>query len=277
MKSKFNMPAIYMLLLTIQLSVSSFADAGELDGLNAIVTGGSRGIGEAAVYALAREGVNVAIVVNKSTQEAETVLVRVKELGVDACVIQCDVANPDDVKRMVDAVITRWGKIDILVNNAGIVNGARAEDLSYEDWKRTIDVNLTGVFLCAQAVGKSMIQQQVKGSIINISSICAHIVVIPQKQCHYNASKGGVGMLTKSLAVEWAEYGIRVNAISPGYIKTQLVDFAKELHPGWIEKTPMKTIGQPEDIAEAILYLASPKSKFMTGADWIIDGGYTAQ
>lgn len=277
MKSKFNMPAIYMLLLTIQLSVSSFADAGELDGLNAIVTGGSRGIGEAAVYALAREGANVAIVVNKSTQEAETVLVRVKELGVDACVIQCDVANPDDVKRMVDAVITRWGKIDILVNNAGIVNGARAEDLSYEDWKRTIDVNLTGVFLCAQAVGKSMIQQQVKGSIINISSICAHIVVIPQKQCHYNASKGGVGMLTKSLAVEWAEYGIRVNAISPGYIKTQLVDFAKELHPGWIEKTPMKTIGQPEDIAEAILYLASPKSKFMTGADWIIDGGYTAQ
>lgn len=250
--------------------------AGELDGLNAIVTGGSRGIGEACVFALAREGANIAIAVNKSTDEAKKVAEKSKELGVDVCVIQCDVANPNDVKRMVDAVIKRWGKIDILVNNAGITHGSAAEDLSFEDWQRMINVNLTGVFLCAQAVGKKMIEQGINGSIINISSICGHIVVVPQKQCHYNASKGAVGMLTKSLAVEWADHGIRVNAISPGYIKTKILDFAKELHPIWIEKTPMKTMGQPEDIAEAVLYLASPKSKYVTGSDWVIDGGYTA-
>lgn len=256
--------------------LSTYCCAGELDGLNAIVTGGSRGIGEACVFALAREGANVAIAVNVSTEEAEGVAEKAKKLGVDVYVLQCDVANPNDVKVMVDNVMKRWGKIDILVNNAGMTHGSAAEDLSFQDWQRMIDVNLTGVFLCAQAVGKKMIEHGTKGSIINISSICGHIIVVPQKQCHYNASKGGVGMLTKSLAVEWADRGIRVNTISPGYIKTKILDFAKELHPIWIEKTPMKTMGQPEDIAEAVLYLASPKSKYVTGADWIIDGGYTA-
>lgn len=226
--------------------------------------------------ALAKEGANVAVVVNKSTDEAEKVAAKGREIGVDAYVVQCDVANPDDVKRMAESVGGRWGKIDILVNNAGIAQGMPAEDLSFQDWQRMIDVNLTGVFLCSQAVGKKMIEQGVKGSIINISSISGHVVVVPQKQCHYNASKGGVGMLTKSLAVEWAEHGIRVNAISPGYIKTKIIDFAKELHPIWVEKIPMKTMGQPEDIAEAVLYLAGPKSKYVTGADWIIDGGYTS-
>lgn len=276
MLSAKNLNKNFSLVFSLLLLLASYSYSGEIKGLNAIVTGGSRGIGEACVYALAREGANVAIAVNKSTDEAEKVAVKARELGIDACVIQCDVANPDDVQRMVDSVIGRWGKIDILVNNAGMTHGSPAEDLSYEDWRRMIDVNLTGVFLCAQAVGKKMIERDMTGSIINISSICGHIVVVPQKQCHYNASKGGVGMLTKSLAVEWAEYGIRVNAISPGYIKTKILDFAKELHPIWIEKTPMKTMGQPEDIAEAVLYLASPKSKYVTGADWIIDGGYTA-
>lgn len=265
-----------MWILTLMLLLTSNTDAGELDGLNAIVTGGSRGIGESCVYALGKEGANVAIVVNKSIDEANEVAEKAKKMGINAFVIECDVANPNDVKKMVDEVITRWGKVDILVNNAGITHGSSAEDLSFQDWQRMIDVNLTGVFLCAQAVGKNMITQGVKGSIINISSICAHIVVVPQKQCHYNAAKGGVGMLTKSLAVEWAEHGIRVNAISPGYIRTKILDFAKELHPIWIEKTPMKAMGQPEDVAEAVLYLASPKSKYVTGADWIIDGGYTA-
>lgn len=267
-----------MKLINIVLSLLWFSNAfgGELTGLNAIVTGGSRGIGEACVYALAREGANVAIAVNKSCDEGEQVAEKARQSGVDVCVFQCDVANPQDVQAMVDGVMKRWGKIDILVNNAGMTHGSSAEDLSYQDWQRMIDVNLTGVFLCAQAVGKTMIAQGVKGSIINISSICGHIVVQPQKQCHYNASKGGVGMLSKSLAVEWADRGIRVNTISPGYIKTKILDFAKELHPIWIEKTPMKTMGQPEDIAEAVLYLASPKSKYVTGADWIIDGGYTA-
>lgn len=263
-------------ILSLLLLSTNLCFGAELDGLHAIVTGGSRGIGEACVFALAKEGANVAIAVDKSVDEAEKVAEKAKKLGVDVFVIQCDVANPTDVKIMVETVVKRFGKIDILVNNAGITHGSAAEDLSFQDWQRMLDVNLTGVFLCAQAVGKKMIEQGIKGSIINISSICGHIVVIPQKQCHYNASKGGVGMLTKSLAVEWADHNIRVNAISPGYIKTKILDFAKELHPIWIEKTPMKTMGQPADIAEAVLYLASPKSKYVTGADWIIDGGYTA-
>ena len=125
-----------------------------VQGSTTIVTGGSRGIGEACVMALAREGSNVAIAVNRSTDEAKKVAEKAQKMGVDACVFQCDVANPDDVKKMVEDVISRWGNIDILVNNAGITHGASAEDLSFQDWKRMIDVNLTGVFLCAQAVGK---------------------------------------------------------------------------------------------------------------------------
>lgn len=256
-------------LLTV---ISSYAQ--ELKGYNAIVTGGSRGIGEAACILLAKEGANVAVIVNQSLDEAEEVAQKLKEYSVDAFAYSCDVADPDQVEAMVNEVVKRFGSIDILVNNAGIAQGMPAEKMSFQDWKRMIDVNLTGVFLCSQAAGRRMIEQGTGGSIINISSICAHIVVTPQKQCHYNAAKGGVGMLTKSLAVEWADHGIRVNAISPGYIKTKLLEPAKDLHPIWAEKTPQKTLGEPLDIAEAILYLASPKSKFVTGADWIIDGGY---
>ena len=262
-----------IILSFLSLSISTFA--GELDGMNAIVTGGSRGIGESCCHLLAKEGANVAIAVAQSVEEAEKVAILLKAMYcVDAFVVQCDVAKPDDVERMVAEVVNRWGAIDVLVNNAGIAQCVPAEKMSFQQWQRMIDVNLTGVFLCAQAVGKEMMAKGNGGSIINISSICGHIVVQPQEQCHYNAAKGGVGMLTKSLAVEWAQHGIRVNAISPGYINTKLVQFASALHPTWIDKTPMKTIGEPEDIAQAVVYLASPKAKFVTGADWIIDGGY---
>jgi sorbose reductase len=266
---------IFTLLFFLFIFSAFSCFAQELKGLNAFITGGSRGIGEACAYAFAREGANIAIAVGKSFEEAEAVADKIRTVyGVDAVVFACDVSNPEQVRNAVDAMVSKWGSIDILVNNAGIVHSSAAEDLSYEDWKRMIDVNLSGVFLCSKEAGRKMIAQGKGGSIINISSICAHIVVEPQKQCHYNAAKGGVGMLTKSLAVEWAKYNIRVNAISPGYIHTKLLDFAKPLHAGWMERTPMKTLGSPEDIAEAVLYLASSKAKFVTGSDWIIDGGY---
>lgn len=245
-----------------------------LAGLNAFVTGGSRGIGEATALALAQAGANVTIAVANSLDEAEQVAERVRGYGVDSFVARCDVAREADVDALVKAVEARWGPLDIAVNNAGIVDNAAAEEMSLAQWQRMIDVNLTGVFLCSRAAGRAMIASGQGGAIINVSSICAHIVVAPQKQCHYNAAKGGVNMLTKTLAAEWAPYNIRVNTVSPGYIGTKLVAQMHDLHPIWQGQTPMQRLGQPQEIADVIVFLASPKASFVTGSDWIADGGY---
>lgn len=247
-----------------------------LKGKNAFVTGGSRGIGRATALALAEAGANVCIAVAHSLDEANEVVEDVKKLGADSFAIVCDVANADDVQGMVDMIVQRWGTVDIAINNAGIVNNAAAEDMALSQWQRMIDVNLTGVFLCSQSAGRAMIKGGTGGVIINVSSICASIVVAPQKQCHYNAAKGGVNMLSKTLAVEWAEHGIRVNTVSPGYIGTKLVAQMHDLHPTWTGKTPMKRLGEPQEIADVIVFLASPKASFVTGSEWIADGGYVA-
>lgn len=245
-----------------------------LSGCNAIVTGGSRGIGAACCLELAKEGANVAIVANQSLDEAEVVAQKIREMGRQAIVVQCDVGNPESIEAMVQSVYQQFEQVHVLVNNAGIAQVSKAEDLSYHDWQRMIDVNLTGVFLCAQKVGQKMIEQHVAGSIINISSICGHAIVEPDLHSHYNASKAGVSMLSKSLAFEWAPHHIRVNTISPGYIKTEMTNHP-EWRSIWAQKTPLGHMGQPVDIARAVVLLASDKSKFTTGADWIIDGGYT--
>ena len=264
----------FKLIFAVSLSCF-FLIACDLKNQNAIVTGGSRGIGEETCYLLAKEGVNVAVVANQSFMQAKLVAEKVKELGVNAIAIQCDVSDPDQVKQIVDQASTELGDITILVNNAGVAIVAPAEDMSYETWRRVIDTNLTSVFLVSQAVGKKLIEKSLRGSIINISSICSHIVVEPQKHCNYNVPKGGVNMLTKTLAVEWAPYNIRVNSISPGYIYTAMTAQATIHFDDWNLKTPQKHMGESSDIAEAIVYLASNKAKFVTGSDWIIDGGYT--
>jgi NAD(P)-dependent dehydrogenase (short-subunit alcohol dehydrogenase family) len=246
----------------------------DLHGLNALVTGSSRGIGKNTAFALARAGANVVINSNITVDEAEMVVSELTRLNVKSFNISADVSDPNAVKSMFERINNEWGSIDILVNNAGIADSAPAEDLDYEKWLRMINVNLSAVFLCSQAAGKMMIAQKKGGVIINVSSICGHIVVHPQKQCHYNAAKGGVAMLTKSLAAEWAEHGIRVNAISPGYIGTDLVEGMKSLHPTWQSKTPLGRLGIPSEIADVIAFLASPKAAFVTGSDWIVDGGY---
>ena len=175
-------------------------------------------------------------------------------------------------------IVEKLGGIDIAVNNAGICINAPADHMSFADWKRVIDVNLTGVFLTSQAAGRQMILQGQGGSIINTASMSAHIVNVPQPQCAYNASKAGVIQLTKSLAVEWAKRGVRVNSISPGYIGTDLTLSSETLKPliaQWNAMAPMGRLGKPEELESICVYLAGDTSTFTTGADFGLDGAFT--
>lgn len=193
--------------------------------------------------------------------------------------MRSDVTSPEDAQSVVVNVMERFGRIDVLINNAGIVKLVKAEDMDLQDWNTVINVNLNGVFIMSQAVGKVMIGHR-KGSIINISSMSGLIVNIPQSQSAYNASKAGVIMLTKSLASEWARHNIRVNTIAPGYMKTDLTapyfNENGEMVQRWMDLSPMGRPGNPDELGGIALYLASDASSFATGAVFVIDGGYTA-
>ncbi len=245
----------------------------DLTGKSAFVTGGAQGIGKTIALAYADFGANVAIV-DLDLEKAEQACAEIKAKGVKALAIQTDVTKPEQVDAMVRQVVAEFGSLDIAVNNAGIANLNPAEEISYEDWVKVLDVNLNGVFLCAQAAGKVMLEQG-SGSIISTASMSASIINIPQKIANYCASKAGVKHLTKALAVEWAERGVRVNCISPGYIGTELVASMTDYLPGWTAKTPAGRIGRPEDLIGAYVYLASDASLWTTGADIVVDGGYT--
>ena len=178
---------------------------------------------------------------------------------------------------MINAVLGAFGRLDAAFCNAGICINESAEEMSLENWQKVIDINLTGVFLTAQAAGKVMIKQG-GGSIVTTASMSGHIVNVPQPQCAYNASKAGVIMLTKSMAVEWALKNVRVNSISPGYIGTDLIMNApqlKALIETWKGLSPMKRLGKPEELQAIAVYLASDASPFTTGADFGIDGAFT--
>ncbi len=246
----------------------------DLRGEKAIVTGAAQGLGEQMALGLAEAGADVAVVdinIDRAAKVAESI----QNLGRESISIKADVTKVSDVENMVRIVKDRFGKIDILINNAGIANHLPAEEISKEEWDSVIEINLSGTFLCAQAVGREMIKQK-KGNIINISSMSGLIVNIPQPQIHYNTSKAGVIMITKSLAGEWAKYNIRVNAIAPGYMRTPLVDkvFPK-YGKGWSSLTPMGRIGDPSEIKGPALFLASKASSFVTGSVLVMDGGYT--
>ncbi|HEY5584844.1 MAG TPA: SDR family oxidoreductase [Ruminiclostridium sp.] len=245
----------------------------KLNGKKAFVTGGARGIGKCAAIALAEAGVDVAIV-DWDIQEAEKTAKELEAYGGKSIAVKADVTNPDDVNKMIATILEAFGTIDIAFNNAGICINEKAEDMSYDSWKKVIDINLTGIFLTSQAAGRVMIKNG-KGSIINTASMSGHIVNSPQPQCAYNASKAGVIMLTKSLAVEWAPHNVRVNCISPGYIATEMTLSAKQWIPTWLEASPLKRMGNPEELQGAIIYLASDASTFTTGSDIVIDGAFT--
>lgn len=249
-----------------------------LKGRNAIVTGGGQGLGKAMAMGLAQAGADIIIAARRTQSAMETKPI-IESYGVKCTVIQGDMRNEDDIKAMVAAVLKEYGKIDILFNNAGTWRGDDAEKVTTEDWKEVIDVNLTGPFIVSREVGKVMLKQG-KGSIVNIASMSGMVVNTPQNQCAYNASKGGLIMLTKSMATEWATRGVRVNAICPGYIRTEMSeDRYQKKDPAierWFSMTPMGRSGKAEELMGLAVYLASDASGFATGSTYVLDGGYTA-
>jgi NAD(P)-dependent dehydrogenase (short-subunit alcohol dehydrogenase family) len=248
-----------------------------LGGKTAIVTGGGQGIGLACVEALAEAGAKVAIS-DRDMKVAEAGRAEMKKKGYDVELVDMDVTDSKRVSDVADQLVSRHGKIDILVNNAGIARSETpAEMVNDEHWLNVIDVNLNGTFWCCRAFGKHMLQAKA-GTIVNIGSMSGFIVNKPQEQCYYNASKAAVHHLTKSLAAEWGARGVRVNAVAPTYIETPLNAFVKsnpKMYDAWIGGTPMARLGQVEEIASVVLFLASDAASLMTGSIVLVDGGYT--
>ncbi len=246
----------------------------DLSGKVAVVTGGNTGLGEAFARALAEVGARVAIAARDHDQ-SERVARAIGNAGGEAIAVDVDVTRPDEVERMVGEVTERLGPVDILVNNAGVCYHRPAAEVPREEWLRVFDVNVHGLWYCAQAVGRQMIERG-GGVIVNVGSISALIVNRPQMQPAYNASKAAVHQLTKSLAAEWAPHNVRVNALAPGYVKTAMAPVDQpEFRCHWIEDAPMGRYATPEEIAPSLIYLASDASRFMTGSVLVIDGGYT--
>ncbi|NCD34675.1 MAG: SDR family oxidoreductase [Spartobacteria bacterium] len=247
---------------------------GNFKNKTAYVTGGAGGIGRVAALGLAREGADVAIV-DINAAGARNVSEEIEKLGRRSMAIQCDVTSEESVQNMMDTIISEWGRIDIAFYNAGIADNTAAEDMEYAAWRRLMDINLNGIFLCCRAAGRQMIVQK-SGVIINTASMSGSVVNVPQPQCSYNTSKAGVIMLTKSLAMEWAPHNVRVNCISPGYIGTEMTLAApEEWKSVWTANTPQRRMGKPEELVSAILYLADDSSTYTTGLDLVVDGGYS--
>ena len=254
-----------------------YLDKFKLDGRVALVTGGGRGIGAACVEALAEAGAKV-VIADFDAKVAEEGRDALKKKGHEAEIMLMNVTDPTRVTEVADALVAKHGRVDILVNNAGIARSETpAEKTTDEHWLNVIDVNLNGVFWCCRAFGRHMLDKQ-SGSIVNIGSMSGFIVNKPQEQSYYNASKAGVHHLTKSLAAEWATRGVRVNAVAPTYINTPLTAFAKTnkaMYQTWLDMTPMGRLGEVDEIASVVLFLASDASSLLTGSIVLADGGYT--
>lgn len=249
-----------------------------LDGRTALVTGGGQGIGRAFCHALAEAGASVAVL-DIDGGAAAAVAAELAAKGARSLPVTADVTDPDRVAAAVAQVVSTWGGLTIGVNNAGIGQWVDSEAATPEEWDRVMRVNLDAVFWCAQAEARVMLRAGY-GKIVNTASMSAHIANVPQRQAAYNASKAAVLHLTRTLAAEWADRGVRVNSISPGYTRTALVEkllatpVGKDMMSRWLPLIPQGRFAEVTDLQGALVYLASAASDYATGADIVIDGGY---
>lgn len=242
-----------------------------LEGKVALITGGSRGIGKSIALKLASLGANVIINYSSNETKANKVVDEIKELGSEGIAIKADVSNVEQAKNLIDEALSKFNKIDILVNNAGITKDNLIMRMTEEDWDLVLDINLKGSFNVTKSIIRKMIKQKY-GSIINISSIVG--LTGNAGQCNYSASKAGIIGLTKSLAKEVGKKNIRVNAIAPGFIETDMTDkLPDKIKAEYIKGIALNKLGQPDDVANAVAFLASDYAKYITGQVIVVDGG----
>lgn len=249
-----------------------------LEGYVSVITGAAGGLGRAMALAFAEAGSDIVVADTKQSGAIETTqMLRAK--GVKATAVCCDICDHQQVRDLADRVLHEYGKVDVLVNNAGVFQDGPAEEIDFiADWRRVMDTNVDGTFYMSQVFGKIMIRQG-EGNIINIASKSGIAVDYPNKQAAYNTSKAAIIMLTKSLAVEWAPYNVRVNCICPGnFVANPNNPVLQPGHPyreAWLRNTPMGHFGMPEELGGVAVYLASRASSFTTGAVEVVDGGFT--
>ncbi|WP_018157663.1 SDR family NAD(P)-dependent oxidoreductase [Demetria terragena] len=250
-------------------------DSFSLQGRTALVTGGYRGLGLGFSRALAQAGADVVIAARDSSACAAVAEDLATETGRTVIGTSLDVTDLASVRTAVDTAIEATGRLDILVNNAGTCFHRPALEVPEQEWREVFDINVHGLWTLTQAVGRHFVDQG-HGNIINIGSMSGLVVNRPQWQPAYNASKAAVHQLTKSLAAEWAPHGVRVNAVAPGYIKTEMAPVDEpQFRQHWIDDAPMQRYSTPEEIAPTVVFLASDASSFMTGSILVADGGYT--
>ncbi|MFH0859127.1 MAG: SDR family NAD(P)-dependent oxidoreductase [Patescibacteria group bacterium] len=250
----------------------------DLENKVAIITGARRGMGKADALLLAKEGAKV-VVSDISLEDCQAVVDEIEKEGGEAIAVKCDVSQKQEVDNLFQKTVEKFGQIDILVNNAGIAEFKPFLEMTEEEWDRTLDINLKGYFLCAQAAAKEMAKQK-SGVIINIASVAMGQVGVGFPNIvHYCASKGGIAAMTEAMALELAPYNIRVNAIAPGMIETPMIDSIKQdpkAMDGMLARVPLGRLGKPEEIADLVVFLASDKSSYITGSIVVIDGGWLA-
>lgn len=242
-------------------------------GKTVLVTGGSRGIGRAVALAFGQAGANVAVNYTSSPEKAEAIVAELKALGVEATAIACDVSNDAAVEAMAETIEKEFHPIDILVNNAGVTRDGLLIRMKDSDWDQVMDINLKGTYLCTKHFGKRMLKRK-SGNVVNITSVVG--LTGNAGQANYSASKAGVIGFTKSIAKEFAARQIRVNAVAPGFISTDMTDkLSGEVIEHYKNAIPLGRMGSPEDVAKAVLFLSSDQSSYMTGQVITVDGGMT--